>query len=94
MDDMPRRRRVQGRESSLRFGDDGDAGGGGGGGGGGRAPVYPSEPAGGGYFGPDPGALMSQKERLAAERKARGASIAAKCALWSAHAARACAAAR
>ena len=71
-DDLPRRRRVAGRTSTLQLGEDDasaaqdDAP---------RraaAPAYPAEPAGGGYFGPDPTPGLSQKERLAAERKVRG----------------------
>jgi hypothetical protein len=73
-DDLPRRRRVAGRTSTLQLGEDEPSGvtvddvgmrrGG--------APAYPAEPAGGGYFGPDPTPVLSQKERLAAERKVRG----------------------
>jgi hypothetical protein len=66
--DLPRRRRAPGRESTLRLGDEDEAGGRG------AAPrplTYPPEPPGGGFFGPDPTQLMSQKERLAAERKVR-----------------------
>ena len=74
-DDLPRRRRVAGRTSTLQLGDDDGSGGGNDNAAPQRRaqqPAYPAEPAGGGYFGPDPTPVMSQKERLAAERKARG----------------------
>jgi hypothetical protein len=60
-DDLPRRRRVPGRSSTLQLGGDDDDSGGGGGRGG-ALPSYPAEPAGGGYFGPEPTAVMSQSE--------------------------------
>jgi hypothetical protein len=81
-DDLPRRRRAPGRESTFRFGDDGSAAPAGGGGGGGAPPAG----GGNGGFGGDPHAL-SQKERLAAERKARAAAwgAALRCAACDTH---------
>jgi hypothetical protein len=70
-DDLPRRRRVPGRSSTLQLGDDEGPSGGDAAPQRRAPPSYPAEPAGGGYFGPDPTPVMSQKERLAAERKVR-----------------------